>query len=107
MRLAFRALSDPAFNRLHLRRRERAELGLRLRHYFIAILARDPNHHIALLRFAGNDRTNAVPLFQRFLANVESQSGIALLFVRTVTRKTFVREDRTDVAIEAELLHRA
>src|SRR4030095_2499355 len=106
MRFVFRAFHNPAFDGVHLRRRERTEFGLRLRHYLIAIVARNPDHDVALIRLAGHDRAYARPVLDRLLANVESQSGIALLLVRTMAGKAFVRKNWPDVAIEAELLRR-
>ncbi len=50
----------------------------------------------------GVARNDDAGLEKRALAGVEMKLGLALLLVRAVARETVVRQDRTDVAVEAE-----
>ena len=60
--------------------------------------------HLALLRLARDDRDDAVVGLDRLIADVEPQACLAVLRVLAVTVEAVLREDRADVAVEADIL---
>src|SRR5690349_17600145 len=107
MRLPGRPLLDPAPDQLPLRRLERRLMRLWRRHHIVLILGRDPLIRQALLRVALDDRMSALlALAKEPLLLVQPQVGLARPGVGTVTGKAVVGEDRTDVAVELNLLCR-
>ena len=60
--------------------------------------------HLALLRLARDDRDDAVVGLDRLIADVEPQAGFTMLRILAVTVEAVLREDRPDVAVEADVL---
>ena len=102
MPLIDRALGDPAPQRLHLLRRD-GLVRLRRRHHVVTIFRRDAGEELAGLRFAGDDRRIAgLRRFHRLLPNVQPQFAIALLLIRPMAGKAFVRQDRAHIPVEID-----
>ena len=101
--LVIRALRDPAPQQFLLRGREMLVRFWR-RHHLIAVGRFDPRHQFALPRLAGHDgRVARLRRFQCLLAHIQPQLRLALLRIRPMTRKTIVRKNRQDIAIERDL----
>ena len=60
--------------------------------------------HLALLRLARDDCDDTVVGLDRLIAHVEPQAGFTMLRVLTVAVEAVLREDRPDVAVEADVL---
>ncbi len=76
------------------------------RHHFRFVVARDAAPEIALLGVAGNDRRDVVVFDEGRFGRVESQVGLAGLFIEAVALEAVFAEDRADVAVEIERLYR-
>ena len=59
---------------------------------------------ITLRELAGNDGTNPVIVGQGAFAGIDSAVALAMIFIEAVALETFVRKDRSHVAIELDLL---
>ena len=100
MRLILGSLGNPAPEQRDLGRRETAQLRLGRRHVVIGIGRRDAGEEFALVGLARNDRA----LRCGALANVEPQFRLALPRIRPVAEKTFVGQQRADVAVVKQAL---
>ena len=95
MVLVFRAFGDPALEELLLLRRQLL-MRIRRRHHLIWIGEEESLHEFAgvgLARYEGF-------LFQRFLADIQAELGLAMARIVAVAIEAVVGKDRTDVAIE-------
>ena len=72
----------------------------------VGVLGSDVLDDLALVRLAGHDDGHSAWVGQRALLCVETQSCLALRFVRAVARVALVREDGADIAAEADALLR-
>jgi hypothetical protein len=71
------------------------------------VIRRDASKHFALIRIPGHNGESPfakVPLCTFF--SIESQLGNPIRLVWTVTGKTFVRQNRTNVPIELDPIRR-
>ena len=81
------------------------ELLLRIgrRHPLALIGRQDPRDQRAGLRLARHDRHLArFGRLQRLVANIQSQAGLPLLRIRSVTAEAVVRQDRPNVAAKVD-----
>src|SRR5262249_27280952 len=98
----YRALGDPAFDRLLLPRGENL-VSLFRRHRLVFVVREDAPVDLALFWLAGNDRDYArFRLLSRLFANVQAQSGLASILVRAVATVTGVGKNRADITIVAD-----
>ena len=95
MRLILRALFDPSLKDGLL---ARGELFARIRgrHHFIGIRCQDAVDNMAFSRLARHKRF----ALECLLTHIESQFGLAMLWIIAVTVETVVGKDGADVAIE-------
>ena len=96
--LILRAFPDPLLQELLLRTGQCA-FALRWRHHLIRIGVQNALDELALRCVARDERL----LFHRLLAHIKAEASLAMIRIRTVAEEAFVRENRTDVAIELDL----
>ena len=72
----------------------------RRRHHHVRIIAGDA---VDQLRVVG--RVD-IPYILGLLANVQTQVGFAMVFVKAVTEVTAIRQDWTNIAIERDFVRR-
>ena len=96
-------MGDPAADEFDLGRRHLA-IGLGRRHLLVGVMRQQTLQDLALLRLAGDDRGDAFVGLDRVIADVKPQAGLAVLRVLTVAVEAVLREDRPDVAVEADVL---
>ena len=73
---------------------------MRRRHELLGIAAEDALDDLAVVRLAGNDRLR----LDGFVADIQSQLGFAMIFVRPVASKAAVRKNRPDVTVELDAI---
>ena len=100
--LVLGALGDPAADEFDLRRRDLA-VGFGRRHLLVRIVREQSLEHLALFRFAGDDRRDAVVGLHGFIADVETEVRLTMLRVLAVAVEAVLRKDRPDVAVEADV----
>ena len=96
-------LGDPAAEQLGLGGGDRGALRGRGRHHLRRLVGGDPSQQFTLLRSARRNDPVATTILCRPLERVEAQSGLAILLVRPVAGEAPIREDGSDVTIEADL----
>src|SRR5437773_1385627 len=70
-------------------------------HHLIRIRVSDAVNQFAALEIAGFDgKSRALAFFGRFLADIQSQFGLARTLIRPVARKAFGGNDRANLRIE-------
>ena len=89
---------DPRLDLLLLSRRQ-LQVRIRWWHQVVFIVSDQPIPHLALVHITWLDRKDTIPLLDRFLPHIEPQVGFAMLFIKAVTGKAVLREDRANVAI--------
>jgi hypothetical protein len=87
---------DPTPKQLDLFNTQRRLLRIRRRHAILGIIAGNADHHLAILRVAGDDS----PLGCPFLG-IQSQLGLPIAHVVAMAGKAAVGKYRPNVAIEA------
>ena len=81
--------------------------GINRRHAYRFILGSDATHELALLWMAGDDGPAAfAQIGMRMGFGIESQLAFVVRRIRAMADKTFVRQNRTDVAAEINAVRR-
>ena len=103
MHLILRPLSDPLAQNLLLRARQRL-VRFGRRHLLVLVIGEDSRDQIALLGVSRHDRQLAqLRLLDRFLAKIKPEPGFPGLFIRAMTMKARLRENRANIPIEIQL----
>lgn len=81
-------------------------VDVRRRHHVIRIIAVNPFHKLAFVRFPGDDCRPVVsfPVRRRTGTNVQPELGFQGLLVWPVAGRALVRDNRTDVPVVLDLL---
>ncbi len=79
-------------------------VGIGRRHHVRFVIARHAPPELALLGVAGDDGRDVVVLDEGGVGGVESQVGLAGLFIEAVALEAVFTEDGADVAVEVERL---
>ena len=96
------ALGDPAADEFDLRRRHLA-VRFRRRHLVVRVMRQQALEDFALLWVSRHDCEAAVVFHQGFGADIQTELRLAVFRILAVAEETVLREDRTDVAVEAEV----
>lgn len=100
MLLPRRARYDPTSNRFDLSRCE-ALIGIDRGHAYVFFVTADTGKDLAFFRMARHNRAQSrIPLIQGAFLNIQSQTALTVVFIRTMTGETSVRQERPDISIE-------
>lgn len=101
VRLVDRAFGDPTPEQLTLLRRERRLVAVRRGHRHRWVARGDPADQLALIRVPRDNRGPVLPRHHGGVAQIKPQVGMARRRIRAVALEAPVRQDRADVAREA------
>ena len=103
----FCPLFYPLFKDFNLILTQTTKMRIGRRHYIIRVFGRDTLIQFRLFGLATHNRKSPLGFFQRCKSrffNIQSKIRFTLIFVGTMTRKTFIRQNRTDVEIVTHLV---
>ena len=71
------------------------------RHAHVFFMAPDTGNYFAFFRMARHNRNQSrITVAQGAILNIQSQTALTVVFIRTVTGKTSVCQERPDISVE-------